>query len=107
MPDYANAGTTSLAQIQYPTEVIVIGESTMHWPDMPWGADFSGPNPQVFEGHNGRANYVFADGHAKNMYGLQTATPIDMWNIIHNNAQQPAFPDAITCARNADTFYKP
>jgi len=107
MPDYAGKGTTSLSQIEYPSDLIVIGETTMHWPDMPWGADFAGPAPQVFEGHNGRANYVFADGHAKNMTGLQTATPIDRWNIIHNNAQQPANPAGITEATNADKYYKP
>ena len=107
MPDYANAGTTSLAQIEYPSELIVIGETTMHWPDMPWGADSGGPAPQVFEGHNGRANYVFADGHAKNMTGVSTAKPIDMWNIIRNNARLSALPGGITEAQNADKYYKP
>ena len=106
MPDYAGKGTTPLAQIYSPSNLIVIGETTMHWPDMPWGADYNGPNPQVFEGHHGRANYVFADGHAKALYATQTATPLDMWNILHNNQNLAANPAGITEAKNADTYYK-
>jgi prepilin-type processing-associated H-X9-DG protein len=107
MPDYAGLGTTALAQIQNPASLIVIGETTMHWPDMPWGADGGGPAPQVFEGHTGRANYVFADGHAKPLYAMQTATPVDMWDIVNNNANKPAYATAITEAQNADKYYKP
>ena len=106
MPDYAGKNTTALAQINAPSNLIIIGETTMHWPDMPWGADAGGPAPQVFQGHQGRANYIFADGHAKPLRAVQTATPVDMWNIVHNNQNLPANDIAITEAKNADLYYK-
>jgi prepilin-type N-terminal cleavage/methylation domain-containing protein/prepilin-type processing-associated H-X9-DG protein len=45
---------------------------------------YNNPN-NMFKGHLGVVNFLFADGHVKAMKPSQTATPINMWNIEENN----------------------
>jgi len=80
----------ALAQIHYPCQMIMIGESTKatcrvcphyHVQD----SDHIPPvhhYPQDLGRHNGGANYMFFDGHAKWQRYEQTLTPHNMWKNL-------------------------
>ena len=71
---------TTLAQLQYPATTISVvdqmissGNSASIW----WVNDFK------LEGHGGRVNFLFCDGHVKTMKPLATCLPINMWNVAN------------------------
>lgn len=80
----------SLAQIYYPSQLIMLGESIKatcrvcphyhvqdaeHYPPVHH-------YPEALSRHNGGANYMFFDGHAKWMRYEQTLSPRDMWKNV-------------------------
>ncbi len=42
-----------------------------------------------FRGHNGRVNFLFADGHVKSLKPTATASPVNMWTIDGAGASDP------------------
>jgi prepilin-type N-terminal cleavage/methylation domain-containing protein/prepilin-type processing-associated H-X9-DG protein len=58
----------SLPSLQRPAELILVAEGTVDASELHLGRiqnDVSGGHMQLFAGHSGFTNYVFADGHAK------------------------------------------
>lgn len=76
----ANAGK-SLADIASTSKLILVGEYTLGHSEMNISAVGN-----VFAGHLGAVNYLFADGHVKSMKPTATGSPVNMWNIEDNTA---------------------
>jgi prepilin-type processing-associated H-X9-DG protein len=79
-----------LATIQYPSQVIAVFENCKNYPDITIDEPVAGvgspddpvnnnKNDQVFVGHMGTGNFLFADGHVKAMKPLATILPTNMW----------------------------
>ena len=79
-------GGAALAQLNSPTQIILIGEHTgkRSEPDFYGVGDFgtTGNNIQ-FQNHLNTANFLFCDGHVKSLRPLATVNPINMWNITN------------------------
>ena len=51
----------------------------------------TGSHTDLYAGHIGRSNWLFADGHVETMRPSVTGNgTIDMWDLAQNNAGQPA-----------------
>jgi prepilin-type processing-associated H-X9-DG protein len=87
---FGQAYTISLAQIDYPSQLIAVTEI---W-RVPWvtiivdrpdpshtedGVTYTGYGEMLFAGHLGRSNYLFADGHVKSLRPMQTIQGDNMW----------------------------
>ena len=94
----------TLNDIQAPAQMFVVGESDsplarLHNPpnspsSMPDCAncDFQaaiGVRTDLFAGHTGRSNWLFADGHVKALRPTQTCLDTDAWDLDNSNANQP------------------
>ena len=95
-----------LNDIQYPAQMFMIGESDslsyqLHNPP---NSPFSMPNcadcilpagdarTDLYAGHTGRSNWLFADGHVKALRPTQTCLDSDAWDLDNSNANQPCSP---------------
>jgi prepilin-type N-terminal cleavage/methylation domain-containing protein/prepilin-type processing-associated H-X9-DG protein len=83
----ANEVGVSLARIQSPSELILVGEH----PDR-GDPDFWDLAQIQFQSHLGMTNFLFADGHVKSMKPLATGTPINMWNMDNTTANGDSNP---------------
>lgn len=108
---------TSLAGIQTPTSVILVGETAYGYQDVGWDVE-AGCNPYppakatdcwnppaLFAGHSGFANYLFADGHVKAMRLTATVTPVNMWDIQDAANNVPAPAAAILYAQQTQLYW--
>ena len=78
-----------LADIGNPSQVIMVTESsdrdvTIDLTNLGGTSTWKGNCDRFavnsfWAGHNGRANYLFVDGHVKLLKAVQTGTPINMW----------------------------
>jgi prepilin-type N-terminal cleavage/methylation domain-containing protein/prepilin-type processing-associated H-X9-DG protein len=74
------SGGDSLSDIQAPAQKILLAENVGANADLVWpDTDINGMRDNGFAGHNGSANYLFADGHVKTMKPTATASPYNMW----------------------------
>jgi len=115
--NYGGYSPTSLAGIQTPSSVIVVGETAYGYQDVGWGVT-AGCNPYppvkasdcwnppaLFVGHNGLANYLFADGHVKAMKIVNTVTPVNMWDIQDAANNAPGSAAAIQYAQDTQHYW--
>ncbi len=93
----------TLNDIQSPAQMFTIGESDSlkYLLKNPPNSPFSMPNcancelpagdarTDLFAGHTGRSNWLFADGHVKALRPTQTCLDTDAWDLSNSNAGQP------------------
>ncbi len=96
--------------IQYPAQIFLVGESSgggwrLHNPPNspltnplcavtgPGGCEYPEAgvglptsSTDLFAGHSGFGNWLFADGHCKAMNPTQTCQGVDMWDLNQNNS---------------------
>ncbi len=55
------------------------------------GCDFTPPgsHTDLYAGHLGRSNWLFADGHVRALRPTETCLEANMWDLNSNNAGQP------------------
>jgi len=78
----------TLPQLVRPAELILIAEGTVDASELHLGRlqnDVTGGQKQLFAGHSGFTNYVFADGHAKGMKPTQTCGAGNTNNMWFNH----------------------
>ncbi len=93
-----------LNDIQYPAQLFLVGESNSQDSRLnnPPNSPFSMPNcsgcdlpagssthTDLFAGHTGRSNWLFADGHVKTLLPTQTCLDTNAWDRAASNAGQP------------------
>jgi len=79
-----------LAFVNAPSSKILMSEEMfngyhMMYPDM----TTAGMTNNIFAGHLGTMNCLFADGHVKSMRPTATATPLNMWGTMLGNKGGP------------------
>ncbi len=93
----------TLNDIQSPAQMFMVGESDSlgYRLKNPPNSPFSMPNcancdlqagdarTDLFAGHTGRSNWLFADGHVKALRPTQTCLDTDAWDLANSNASQP------------------
>lgn len=82
-PTGNNGASASLSALASSAQIVLVGESGATWkfPEMNMDgapADFAN---NMFTGHLGQCNFLFADGHVKSLKPLATGTPINMWTV--------------------------
>jgi len=124
LPGGGATPSMNLAGVKSPASLILVGEedNPFNWGDVQWDlydnancvepyptpptktSDCSSP-PNIFSGHNGKATYVFCDGHVKALSIVATVTPVNLWDNmdISNNAPAPAA--AVTYAGWAQAYW--
>lgn len=80
-----NGSSCSLAEIQTPTNLILVGEHPGRSDPEFWS---NNANDMRMQGHMGTTNFCFADGHVKALHPMATVNPTNMWNVT--NAAAPA-----------------
>jgi prepilin-type N-terminal cleavage/methylation domain-containing protein/prepilin-type processing-associated H-X9-DG protein len=99
----------SQAELPRPAETLMIGEYTRDNTEMHLGRialDNSG-SKQMYSGHSGFANYVFADGHTKALKPTATCGPNNsnnMWYVSTNPTACPT--DLLDNLRLVEAFYR-
>ena len=97
------AQVVSLNLFQSPAQVFLLGESDSlgYRLKNPPNSPFSMPNcagcdlqagdarTDLFAGHTGRSNWLFADGHVKALRPTQTCLDTDAWDLANSNAGLP------------------
>lgn len=97
------AQVVTLNDIQSPAQMFTIGESDSqgYLLKNPPNSPFSMPDclncdnqagnarTDLFAGHTGRSNWLFADGHVKALRPTQTCLDMDAWDLNSSNAGQP------------------
>jgi prepilin-type N-terminal cleavage/methylation domain-containing protein/prepilin-type processing-associated H-X9-DG protein len=78
----------SLARIPSASQLILVGEQRTNRQD----PDFYTVVDINLLNHLGTTNFLFADGHVKAMKPVNTATPINMWNIDNTTAPGDSAP---------------
>ena len=89
-----------LGDFQYPSQLFWAGESDSFDPEMtnppndpitnPGGAvNFPDARTDLYAGHTGLGNWLFADGHVKALKPTRTCANGDMWNLGNNNNGMP------------------
>jgi len=98
-PNWGEKWNTRLAEIDKPSDTILVTESRMPWialgafnmlydnPNNKWlGGNYPGGVPQppasqsALMNHMRMVNMIYSDGHAKAVKAVRTITPIDQWN---------------------------
>lgn len=80
----SNNGGVNIARLQSPAELMLVMEGREGYPEMRvdnnlYSGDFG--KGDLFVGHLGRTNFLFADGHVKSLKPTATVTPKNLWNI--------------------------
>lgn len=88
-----------LAEIKDPSNLICIIETRTVWPDFytqndafDWTVE---TGKSVYQTHQSRINFVFADTHAKALKLIQTVYPKEMWSGTNDPKQQKYFEDMV------------
>ena len=69
----------SIASFNSPSQLLMIGESTADFSDIPiLNGDWGGPNNYVFSGHLGTGNWAYADGHVKSLIPTRTMNEVEV-----------------------------
>ena len=87
-----NAGdSASLAALASVSQIILVGETadTWPWPEMNMDGTPTDFGLNMFTGHLGQCNFLFADGHVKSLKPTATGTPVNLWTI-EDDAAGPA-----------------
>ncbi len=107
LPAVASASDNVLLnQIQNPTQLFLIGESdSASWllneppndpilhPDCADCLDrVADSHTDLFAGHTGYGNWLFADGHVKALHPTATCAGVDMWDLANSNTDRPCSP---------------
>lgn len=90
----ALSGPVSLATVNAPTTRIMITESTFPYgggagriqaPNYNWtaGGSYDAWYKELFAGHLGTINCLYADGHVKSMRPTATMTPVNQWGYLN------------------------
>jgi prepilin-type N-terminal cleavage/methylation domain-containing protein/prepilin-type processing-associated H-X9-DG protein len=94
-----------LAEIKAPSGLLCIIETRQVWPDFYTQGDAFGwtveTGKSVYQTHQHRINFVFADTHAKSLKLEQTVTPKQLWSGVDTPAQQKYFDDMLTRDRKS------
>ncbi|RYX83370.1 DUF1559 domain-containing protein [bacterium] len=82
-PTGNDGASASLAALGSTAQIVLVGESGPTWPYPEMYVDGSPTDfaNNMFAGHLGQCNFLFADGHVKSMKPLATGTPVNMWTI--------------------------
>ena len=87
-------GAVSMATVQAPTTRIMVTESTFPYginagrvqaPNYNWGGTGGSSDAwyrELFAGHLGTMNCLYADGHVKSMRPTATMTPVNQWGYF-------------------------
>ena len=94
MPDL---GGVSSAAVNDVARTILVTESapSWQWPEANMSGAVNDFRDQMFAGHLGQVNFLFADGHVKSLKPLATGSPTNMWNIEEDNDAFPALMDRL------------
>jgi prepilin-type N-terminal cleavage/methylation domain-containing protein/prepilin-type processing-associated H-X9-DG protein len=92
-PMAANNGQSLAALNDVARTILVTEGGDVDYVDVPMGENGTTFSDHMFAGHLGTANFVFADGHVKAMKPINTATPINMWNVEETNDALPELVD--------------
>lgn len=95
----------ALAGVDEPAQKIAVCEATALFvpgPDLMWPEINAADMAKFgFAGHNGSANYLFCDGHAKAMKPINTATPVNMWGSLGSGTNgSPGGGNGSACGTN-------
>ena len=82
-PTGDNGIAASLAALGSPSEILLVGESDPNWefPELNMSGSVQEAYNNLFKGHLGTTNFLFADGHVKALKPIATGTPVNMWTI--------------------------
>ncbi len=72
-----NASPVTLRSLQNPTQLIALVEDELAWSE--FNVTKSAFHDQLFDGHAGTSNYLFADGHVAPLTPSATLAPINLW----------------------------
>ncbi|MGC8832436.1 MAG: DUF1559 domain-containing protein [Armatimonadota bacterium] len=88
-----------LSEIKNPSDLICIIETRTVWPDFytqsdafQWTVE---PGKSVYQTHQHRINFVFADTHVKSLKLIQTVYPKQLWSGVETPEQQKYFEDMV------------
>ena len=82
---WRNDNGVSIASFNSTSQVLMVGESTGAYSDLPIvNTDWGGPNNYVFAGHLGTANWAYMDGHVKSLIPTKTMNEAEVNPSIIN-----------------------
>jgi len=101
----ASGTTIELSRIQNPATIFLVSESDgggsklNNPPNPPALIDCQtggvcdnpeiGSHTDLYAGHTGRSNWLFADGHVRALRPTETCRDSDMWDLVNSNTGQP------------------
>ena len=100
----AGQGSVGLSMISAPAQVICVTETIKPDAEL-WAEETNAAPDGYFFGHIGRPNFLFCDGHVKNMALMGTVTPVNMWEIT--NANPNWFTGALAYSQQNDPGLQP
>ena len=59
----------------------------------------------LFAGHLGRSNWLFADGHVRSLRPTQTCLEVDMWDLTNNNQSIPCSATLAIALRSNEQYW--
>ncbi len=109
----------ALSDIQNPATLFVIGETDgggwqLNNPPNPpllspncGGCSFpvGQSRTDLFAGHLSRSNWLFADGHVRNLRPTQTCQNADLWDLSSNNAGLPCSGQLAASLRDNESYW--
>ena len=118
LPEQAQ-GTVGLYQIESPSSIFLVGESdSAGWrlndpPNPPilmpncalCDIPQAGSHTDLYAGHLGRSNWLYADGHVKALRPTETCLETDMWDLTKNNANQPCSTTLLTYLQDNEQYW--
>ena len=60
---------------------------------------------ELYAGHNGFGNWLFADGHVKSLRPSETCRPVNIWDVDANNAGLPCDPAMVGRLGGNDVYW--
>lgn len=111
---------TQLSQIENPATIFLVGESNSgEWrlhnpPNPPTLIDCQtggcvdpepGSHTDLYAGHLGHSNWLFADGHVHALRPTETCREADMWDLDKNNAGQPCSMLLLTYLQDNEQYW--
>ncbi len=81
-----DAGGVKMSSMNDVARTLLVAETTNSNERVPWF--FNNVN-DLFTGHLGTVNFLFADGHVKALKPTATGSPVNMWNVEEDNDANP------------------